>query len=101
MFYFLAGCNLAMAVVFAIKFASMPPQIPLFYSKPWGEEQLADFWMIFLLPVLANGFFFINNYLVGRFFNGNSFAGKLIDFVNVFLILTFTLVFIKIITQVS
>jgi len=21
---------------------SLPPQIPLFYSQPWGEEQLAD-----------------------------------------------------------
>ncbi|MDO8551478.1 MAG: hypothetical protein Q7S03_02255 [bacterium] len=30
--------------------AKLPPQIPLFYSRPWGEEQLAPQAYIFLLP---------------------------------------------------
>lgn len=28
----------------------LPPQVPLFYSHPWGEEQLASPVFLFLLP---------------------------------------------------
>jgi len=34
----------------AFKFASLPPKIPLFYSKPWGQERLAGKELIWLLP---------------------------------------------------
>jgi hypothetical protein len=29
---------------------SLPPQVPLYYSRPWGEEQLASQAFLFLLP---------------------------------------------------
>jgi len=31
----------------------LPPQIPLFYSRPWGKEQLADPVGLFILPCLS------------------------------------------------
>lgn len=31
-------------------FSKLPPQVPLFYSLPWGEEQLAPPYYFFLLP---------------------------------------------------
>lgn len=31
----------------------LPPQVPLYYSKPWGAEQLAPRLLLFLLPLAS------------------------------------------------
>ena len=31
----------------------LPPQVPLFYSLPYGENRLADRWVLWLLPAGA------------------------------------------------
>lgn len=41
-------------------FPQLPPQIPLFYSRPWGEEQLAQKGQLFLLPGISLLVFFLN-----------------------------------------
>lgn len=33
----------------------LPPQIPLWYSRPWGEEQLAPKWALMVPAALAVG----------------------------------------------
>ncbi|MDP3998613.1 MAG: hypothetical protein Q8P89_03290 [bacterium] len=38
----------------------LPPQIPLFYSRPWGEAQLAPNPQIVMLPGLAFSIIFLN-----------------------------------------
>ncbi len=40
-------------VLILIKRTSLPERIPLFYSRPWGEEQLADSNLIFAFPVFS------------------------------------------------
>ena len=37
-----------------------PPEIPFFYSRPWGQEQLANPLMLFMLPGLGLIIFFLN-----------------------------------------
>lgn len=32
---------------------SLPPQVPLYYSRPWGAEQLAPQLFLFLLPLTS------------------------------------------------
>lgn len=32
------------------RFNSLPPQVPLFFSLPWGEKQLASASSLFVLP---------------------------------------------------
>lgn len=45
---------LAFSCVFlALFWSKLPPQIPLFYSRPWGEEQLAEKSQILFLPSFA------------------------------------------------
>ena len=39
----------------------LPSRLPFFYSKPWGEEQLAAPAILFLLPALGLVIFFINS----------------------------------------
>ena len=101
MFYYLIAANFIMVAVFALRFQTMPPQIPLFYSKMWGEDQLADTWMIVLLPLLLNGLFFFNNYIAGKYFKDNIFVNKVIYYTNLFLIISITGIFLKIILLIS
>lgn len=101
MFYLLIGMNALMAVTFFIKLSRLPPQIPLFYTRPWGEEQLVDFWLIFLIPALINGLFFFNDYFYKKFFYGNELVKKLFNFVNIFVTVSLSLIFIKIILLIS
>lgn len=43
-------------LVFGLFWSFLPPEVPLFYSHPWGKEQLAQpAWLI----ILAAGSFFI------------------------------------------
>ena len=44
-FFWLAGLSILIFFYFRL-----PPQIPLFYSLPWGEDQLASSNLIFVIP---------------------------------------------------
>ncbi len=93
--------DVIMIASFIFKFNSLPPQLPLFYSHAWGETQLGDTWMIFLIPLLLNLLYFGNGYIYRRFFSGNEFIKKIFDYLMTFLIIGFTLIFVKIIFLVS
>ena len=36
-----------------ISSGKLPPQLPLFYSRPWGEAILASSWALWILPVVS------------------------------------------------
>ena len=97
----LLGADILMVVTFLLKFKTMPPQIPLFYSQLWGENQLADSLIIFILPIFMNFLFFINQYIFNKFYAENVFIKNIFYYLNLFLIVSFTLIFIKIIFIVS
>lgn len=44
------GINLIMLAVFWTK---IPPQVPLWYSRPYGENQLAASWILWLIPLTS------------------------------------------------
>jgi len=46
-------------IIFGWKF--FPSEIPLFYSRPWGQEQLAKPLVLFILPGLGLIIFFLNS----------------------------------------
>ncbi len=43
-----------------INFSSLPPQVPLFLQRPWGEEQLVPKSWLWLQPGLLLLFFLVN-----------------------------------------
>lgn len=47
-------------VAIAITWQLLPPVIPFFYSLPWGEEQLAPAFSLFLLPGGGLLLYFLN-----------------------------------------
>jgi len=93
--------NLLMLFIFILKLNRLPPQIPLFYSHLFGEDQLGDLWMIFILPFFLNFFFFLNNLFYKKFFCDNLLVKKIVDYVNLFLIIIIPLIFLRIIFLVS
>lgn len=76
---------------------SLPPEIPLFYSRPWGESQLAPAVSIWLLPLtlLATGS--LNLYLAARFFEEFPFIARVLIWSNVLIAFLTTVSIVKII----
>ena len=52
---------LAQVGLLAWKFTSLPPQVPLYYSLPWGESQLASASALFILPTISLVLLLINH----------------------------------------
>lgn len=50
----------AQILVIILAWSRLPPQLPLFYSQPWGEDQLTTPAGLLLLPGLSFLIFFIN-----------------------------------------
>lgn len=101
MTYLLIAANIVMLLALALAFRTLPPVLPLFYSKPEGETQLALWWLILLIPVCMNTLFILNNTITRKLFSLSDFANKIIWYANLTLIAIFTAVFIKIVTHVS
>ena len=101
MYYSLIGANVIMALAIILNLNHLPPQIPLFYSKPSGEDQLADIWMIILLPLILNGIILLNNFFIKRFFSKDEFVKKIFYYLNFSIIIAVTFIFIKIIFLVT
>jgi hypothetical protein len=93
--------DLLMAGVFFYKFSSLPPQIPLFFSRAWGEDQLADIWFIFLLPVLAHLFIGLNILIGKKLFTEDKLVNQIISVSNYVVISTFTFVFLKLVIFIT
>lgn len=45
------------------KWQQLPPEVPIFYSRPWGEDQLGQKEFLFLLPFISLSVFLINKFL--------------------------------------
>lgn len=46
------GCILAIINLFAVFYPELPHLIPLFYSLPWGDDELATLPQFILLPFI-------------------------------------------------
>jgi len=42
-------------LVLAVSWVRLPPEVPLFYSQPYGESQLVSVWGLWWLPGLSFG----------------------------------------------
>lgn len=69
-----------------IFFLSLPIKVPLFYSRPWGEEQLANKELLFLIPGLTLIFSLLNFLLTKTFLKKtNQFLLTMLCFFSFFL----------------
>lgn len=51
---------IALWIFLAISYQFLPPILPLFFSKPWGEEQLVAKYFLGLIPLAVTILFIIN-----------------------------------------
>ncbi len=51
------------AVFLTLQLNNLPSQLPLFYSLPWGEQQLIPTTQIFLLPIIMIAVLLINFFI--------------------------------------
>ncbi|MFA6184684.1 MAG: hypothetical protein WCT51_04360 [Candidatus Shapirobacteria bacterium] len=67
-------------VILFFKFNNLPQQVPLYYSLPWGEEQLASTTSLFLLPTFSIIILLINNLIATFFFKSIPLFSRLLVF---------------------
>lgn len=60
-------------IILAITFKRLPPSIPLYYSLPWGEEQLAKPSDLFIIPFSIMIIFLLNLILSMVFLKRDNF----------------------------
>lgn len=101
MLYAIIGSDILMALVFGLSLSHLPPQIPIFYSRQWGEDQLIDTWLIFMLPLISHIFIFINSYIYNKIFLPDQFFKRIIDGVSWFVLVASAITFIRIILFIS
>lgn len=92
---------LILSVIFIFKINRLPPQIPLFYSKQDGDEQVVDFFMIFLLPFFSSFIVAINNFIFAKYFSEEKFVATVIYYVNLLVILLTSFIFLRILFLVT
>jgi len=90
-----------MAVAYLLKMRSIPPQIPILYSLPIGEDQLVEWWMIFTIPFLMNALYLVNSAILKRFFPQEQFVRFLIKYANTAVVIISTYIFLRILLLVS
>lgn len=61
-----------------LKFNDLPQQVPLYYSLPWGEDQLASATSLFLLPTFSIVVFLLNSLLANFFFKTITLFSRLL-----------------------
>lgn len=79
----------------------LPPQIPLFYSHTWGEEQLAAPGMLFFLPGIAI-FILLGNVVTAGFLSAEeklltrilALASSLVAFLSLYILIRILLLVI-------
>ena len=88
---------LLIAVVFLFAWQRLPPQLPLFYSLPRGEEQLGSKLSFFLLPLISFFVGIINLFLAMTIFEQYPFASKLLLWTSLAVSFLIGLTFLKIV----
>lgn len=59
-------------------FKDLPPEIPLYFSRPWGEAWLAQATFIILLPLFSLFIALINYFLALFYHQKKAFLSKLL-----------------------
>lgn len=59
-FIFSAASILFLSSLILVSWGKLPPEVPLFYSRPWGEPILAKPLFLWILPTISLGVLLVN-----------------------------------------
>lgn len=92
---------LAQLAFIVFKFNNLPGQLPLYYSLPWGESQLASASSLFLLPTFSIVLLLLDNFFASLFLKTIPLLSRLLITISLlFSIFAFITLF-RIITLIS
>lgn len=69
---------LAQTSLLLVSWGKLPPEVPLFYSRPWGGQILAAPVFLFLLPAVALFCLLFNFLLVNFILSGDFFLRRVL-----------------------
>lgn len=87
--------SIALTIITALKF--LPSKLPLFYSLPWGDEQLATHQQFLIIPASITLITILNLVISAQLHPSQSFFKKAVLSSSVVVSLILTIVFIKVI----
>lgn len=96
-----AGILILFIILFIIKFRDLPPQLPLFYSLPRGNDQLASPILLAILPICSLIIEIINLIISLSIFAKEKLLARILMITGSFTSLLLFITFIKIIFTVS
>lgn len=99
--YLLAISYILMGIFFLLQVSALPPQIPLYYSRPTGEEQIVDTFYLGIIPLLSLALVALNGVIVKRVFSENEFVKHIIYYTTNIAIIIFAIIFLRILFLVS
>ncbi len=92
-FIFLTLINIGFTVW---KMKQLPPQVPLFYSLPRSNDQLASPFFFLMIPVFSIFFFFANFFISSMLYNKEKIACYVLIIMGTILTFLLTTTYIKI-----
>lgn len=92
---------LALSGIFlALFWSRIPPQVPLFYSRTWGEQQLASKTELLLLPSLTFSIFLFHFFLALKFFSKEPLLVRILMVASAVLAFAFVYTLFRIVTLI-
>ena len=83
--------------LFLFTLKRLPPWVPLFYSLPWGEQQLSPTIGLLFLPLGMLLVAVLNSFFIMAILNKYSLAAKILTWITVALIFLTSVTLVKII----
>lgn len=96
-FLFCVLLILACVSLILVSWGKLPPQIPIFYSRPWGETMLAPPAALWILPAIATSAVGLN-WAVGNLLSQNRFLVRILTVFSLLVSLTILYTEVKIIS---
>lgn len=87
-------------ILIGLSWKFLPPQVPVFYSKPWGSDILAIPIYLWILPGFSTLVLSINLILSNLISDDNKFLNRIFAFTSLFVCLAILFDIFKIITLV-
>jgi hypothetical protein len=84
-------------IVLIWQFGNLPQQVPLYYSLPWGEQQLVSTSTLFLIPTFSIVLYLVNHLFAVGYSQKNPLLSQLLIFTSLIVSFFFLLTLLKII----
>lgn len=88
---------LAQLGIIIFSYPKLPPEIPLFFSRPWGESQLVQPLLLIILPVFSLVILIVNSLIASMFLDKETFLSQILTFGGVLFALFNSIALIKIV----